>query len=476
MNTQETVSPHAAPAARRRDFRLFWLGGAANQLGSHASALALPLLVLALGASAVTAGAVGTVAAVTEVLLTPVFGVYADRGSRRAMMIGALAVAALAAGAIALAAGTRHATLPLLFGCTVLGGAATAAYAAAATASIRALLPPEEPERALGTLQAREQAAKLAGPGVGGALYQAAAWIPFLADALSFLIAAACARAIRADLRPARERVGDEASPADAGSTTASVSESASASVSASGSPSAPAPGSALAGFRREFADGLRFLFSRPFLRFVTLWAGGVNLIIGALYYAVILTARLHGASSGFLGLTLTLAGAAGVAGALLAPRLLGLIRAGTLVVVASWTMAVVLLPLSLTASAPLWADGLVLGALSLLTPALSIVFQSKAIMMTPDVLQGRVGTALGLLGEGTGALAPVAAGALVAGLRPAPQALLYAACLALLAVYATVNAGRLRRKAPPQPEAQTTATEAKPPYLPSQPQLRAEG
>src|SRR5579884_519231 len=458
MNTQETVSPHAAPAARRRDFRLFWLGGAANQLGSHASALALPLLVLALGASAVTAGAVGTVAAVTEVLLTPVFGVYADRGSRRAMMIGALAVAALAAGAIALAAGTRHATLPLLFGCTVLGGAATAAYAAAATASIRALLPPEEPERALGTLQAREQAAKLAGPGVGGALYQAAAWIPFLADALSFLIAAACARAIRADLRPARERVGDEASPADAGSTTASVSESASASVSASGSPSAPAPGSALAGFRREFADGLRFLFSRPFLRFVTLWAGGVNLIIGALYYAVILTARLHGASSGFLGLTLTLAGAAGVAGALLAPRLLGLIRAGTLVVVASWTMAVVLLPLSL------------------LTPALSIVFQSKAIMMTPDVLQGRVGTALGLLGEGTGALAPVAAGALVAGLRPAPQALLYAACLALLAVYATVNAGRLRREAPPQPEAQTTATEAKPPYLPSQPQLRAEG
>ncbi|HZP52589.1 MFS transporter, partial [Actinocrinis sp.] len=355
MNTQETVPPHAAPAAaRRRDFRLFWLGGAANQLGSHASALALPLLVLALGASAVTAGAVGTVAAVTEVLLTLVFGVYADRGSRRAMMIGALAAAALAAGAIALAAGTRHATLPLLFGCTVLGGAAAAAYAAAATASIRALLPPEEPEQALGTLQAREQAAKLAGPGVGGALYQAAAWIPFLADAISFLAAAACARAIRADLRPARERVRDEASQADAGPTVASEPE------SASEPGSAPAPGSALAGFRREFADGLRFLFSQPFLRFVTLWAGGVNLIIGALYYAVILTARQHGASSGFLGLTLTLAGAAGVAGALLAPRLLGLIRAGTLVVAASWTMAAVLLPLSLTASAPLWADGLV--------------------------------------------------------------------------------------------------------------------
>jgi MFS transporter len=464
MNTQETVLPDSAPAAaRRRDFRLFWLGGAANQLGSHASALALPLLVLALGASAVTAGAVGTVAAVTEVLLTPVFGVYADRGSRRAMMIGALLAVALAAGAIALSAGTRHATLPLLFGCTVLGGAAVAAYSAAATASIRALLPPQEPEQALGTLQAREQAAKLAGPGVGGALYQAAAWIPFLADAVSFLIAAACARAIRADLRPERERASAEASQAD------------SRSAAESGSPSSRAPGSAIAGFRREFADGLRFLFSQPFLRFVTLWAGGVNLIIGALYYAVILTARLHGASSGLLGLTLTLAGAAGVAGALLAPRLLGLIRAGTLVVAASWTMAVVLLPLSLVASAPLWADGLVLGALSLLTPALSIVFQSKAIMLTPDVLQGRVGTALGLLGEGTGALAPIAAGALVAALRPGPQALLYAACLALLALYATVNAGRLRRDAPAPAETQAAAAETKP-RPQSQPQLRAEG
>lgn len=464
MNTQETVPPDSAPAAaRRRDFRLFWLGGAANQLGSHASALALPLLVLTLGASAVTAGAVGTVAAVTEVLLTPIFGVYADRGSRRAMMIGALAAAALAAGAIALAAGTRHATLPLLFGCTVLGGAAVAAYSAAATASIRALLPPEEPEKALGTLQAREQAAKLAGPGVGGALYQAAAWIPFLADALSFLAAAVCARSIRTDLRPERERASGEASQAD------------SRSGAGSASPSASAPGAAIAGFRREFADGLRFLFSQPFLRFVTLWAGGVNLIIGALYYAVILTARLHGASSGLLGLTLTLAGAAGVAGALLAPRLLGLIRAGTLVVAASWTMAAVLLPLTLAASAPLWADGLVLGALSLLTPALSIVFQSKAIMLTPDALQGRVGTALGLLGEGTGALAPIAAGVLVAALRPAPQALLYAACLALLAVYATVNAGRLRRDAPAPAETQAAAAEPKP-RPQSHPQLRAEG
>lgn len=440
MDTQETVAPSTAPTtARRRDFRLFWLGGAANQLGSHASALAMPLLVLALGASAVTAGAVGTAAAAAEVLLAPICGVYADRGSRRTMMVGALLAAALAAGAIALAAGTRHTTLPLLFGCAVLGGAAGAAYSAAATASIRALLPPQEPEKALGALQAREQAAKLAGPGVGGALYQAAAWIPFLADAVSFLAAAACARAIRADLRPVRDRDADPQ----------------------------PAPGSAITGFRRDFAAGLRFLLGQPFLRFVTLWAGGVNLVIGALFYTVILSARIHGASSGPLGLTLTLAGAAGVAGALLAPRLLGLVRAGTLVVAASWIMAAALLPLALAASAPLWADGLVLGAVSLLTPALSIVFQSKAIMLTPDALQGRVGTALGLLGEGTGALAPLAAGTLVAALHPAPQALVYAGCLALLALYATVNAPRLRTPAAAEPETN--------PRPPSQ-QLQAEG
>ncbi|APU15562.1 MULTISPECIES: MFS transporter [Actinoalloteichus] len=395
----------ADSARRRHDFRLFWIGGAANLLGSHASALVLPILVLAVGGTPMTAGLVGTAGGLVEVLFRPIAGVYADRGSRRRLMAVAALVAAAAMGAIAIGAATGTASLPLLLIAAVVEGLAAACYAAAASGGIKAVLPAESPESALGALQAREQGARLAGPGIGGALYQLAAWVPFLVDALSYLVAALCARGMRSELRADR----DPSTPPDV-----------------------------RRGFRREFGSGLRFLWSRPFLRFVSLWAAGLNLIVGALYFQVILHARIDGWSAAVLGLVLSVAGAAGLAGALTAPMVLRRFRPSLLVVVVSWVIAAVVLAFAVVSSAV--GVGVLLALVSFLTPALSIVFQSKAIMMTPDRLQGRVGTAIGTLGEGTAALAPLLAGALVTVLSPAQNAVVLAAGLVLLALYATVS------------------------------------
>ncbi|MEU4746953.1 MFS transporter, partial [Actinosynnema sp. NPDC023658] len=125
---------------RQRDFRLFWLGGAAALLGSHASALVLPVLVLLLGGSPVTAGVLGTVVGLAEVLTSPAAGVYADRVPRRPMMVLSALVAACAATVIALVVLTGRASLPVLFAAGVVEGAATACYAAAASGAIRAIL------------------------------------------------------------------------------------------------------------------------------------------------------------------------------------------------------------------------------------------------------------------------------------------------------------------------------------------------
>jgi predicted MFS family arabinose efflux permease len=397
----------------RRDFRLYWLAGAADLLGSHASGLVLPLLVLALGGSPLTAGVLGTAAALGQVALGPVAGVYADRWSRRALMVGAALVAGTAMGAVAIAVATDSASLPVLFVAAVVEGLAAAVYAAAAAGAVRAVLPAAEPERAVGALRAREQGAQLVGPSFGGALYQLAAWAPFLADAVSYLIAAGCVRAIGADLRPRRSEV-DGGGPA----------------------PERPS-------FRAEFGAGLRFVWGQPLLRFVGLWAAGVNVIFGALYFHVVLVARLRGASAASIGLILTLAGAAGLVGALVAPRLLAVIRPRTLVVAASWLMAGIVALLALTTTT--WVYGLLLGLVFAVSPALSIVFQSRAIMLTPDGLQARVGTALGTVGEGAGVAAPLLAGLLVGAFSPATVALLFGAALAGLALYATANVRHLR-------------------------------
>ena len=74
--------------------------------------------------------------------------------------------------------------------------------------------------------------------------------------------------------------------------------------------------------------------------------------------------------------------------------------------------------------------------------------------MLTPDHLQGRARAGAATLGEGTGALAPALAGALVAVARPWLVALLPVVGLTLLACYASVNVAQLRTSAPsPPPE-----------------------
>jgi MFS family permease len=291
-NGPMTARDIAPDTMRRRDFRLFWLAGAVNEFGSQASGLALPILVLAVGGSALTAGVLGTAAAVADLVLTPFAGVVADRHSRRSMLVVSALVAGCAMGAVAAGVATHTASLILLFCAAVVEGMATACYAAAAAGAIRSVLPMDEPERALGALQSREQAARLVGPGLGGGLFSLAAWAPFLVDAVSYVIASVCVGSIRAGLRPDRE--------------------------------SGPAPT-----FGRDLREGLRFVRQRPFLRFVAVWAGGVNLVFGALSLEVILVARLRGDSAASIGAVLTMAGVAGLIGALLAPRVLSRVRAG---------------------------------------------------------------------------------------------------------------------------------------------------
>jgi predicted MFS family arabinose efflux permease len=396
------VTDTGAGPRQRADFRRFWVAGAVNRLGSHMSGLALPIVVLAAGGGPATAGLVGTVGAAAELVASPAAGVYADRWPRRAMLVGSALLAAVAMGSVAVGVAWHAVPLALLFLAAAVEGLATSAYAAAASGAIRAVLPAENPEAAVGALQAREQGAQLVGPGVGGGLYQLAPWAPFLADAVSYLVAAGCVRGIRTDLGPSARGTGPST-------------------------------------FRADLAEGVRYVLGKPFLRFVAVWAGGVNLVIGGLYFFVIVVARLRGSAPGTIGAVLTAAGLAGLAGALLGPALLRRVKPRVVVVVASWVLvgAVALA----WASTTLWAYAVMLGAVSAAVPVLSILFQSKAILGTPDGVQARVATALDLSSRAAGAASPLLAGALAATLAPATAAACFAVALAGLAVYATREA-----------------------------------
>ncbi|MFB0627510.1 MFS transporter [Streptomyces sp. AB3(2024)] len=390
---------------RRRDFTLFWAAGAVDGLGTCASSLFLPLILLGAGHPAGLAGLVASVALVSGLSVSPVAGVYADRLPRKPMMYLAALVAAGAMGSVFVTVALGHVVLVHVLAAAVVEQAASATYGAAASGTIRRLVPPEGYSRAIGYLQARDQAVQIVGPTLGGVLFQLARWVPLLADAVSFLLVAALSKAIRTDLAPAPPGRTD------------------------------PAPS-----FGRDLAEGLRFVSAEPFLRFVVVWTAGINALLGALYFHAVFTSHARGASPSSIGLVLTLAGVGGLLGSLAAPWLVRRLRAAPIVTAASWAMVPTAAGLAFASRT--WAYGLLLGGVSLIVPSVVVVLQTRAMLVTPDRLLARMGTVLGTAGQAVAALAPVTAGVLVAAYGGRAVALGCAGAFAGLALYATARAG----------------------------------
>ncbi|MCZ4103387.1 MFS transporter [Streptomyces sp. So13.3] len=400
-----TAARRTSPGSQSRDFWLYWSAGTSDALGTQASGLVLPLLLLGLGSSPGTVGVLASVSAIGGLLAGPPASVLADRRWRRGMMVGSALVAAGAMGAIAAAAAWGRPSLLLLCSAALVERVATACYEAAARGTLVTVVAPVHYPRAIARLEAGEQGALVAGPALGGLLFPLARWLPFLMDALSYVFSALCVRAIRADLNPHQK---SEDSPPR---------------------------------FTEEFLAGLRFVRNESFLRFVLLWTAGVNGLLTALYYGAVFSIRGQGSGTASTGLVLALSGAAGLVGAAAAPRLARRIPAARIVIAASWTMVPVAAGLAFATHA--WVYGLLLGSVSLTVPAVAVVLHSRAVLVTPDQLQSRVGTTLDTACGVASVLAPAAAGLLTDHLGSTRTALLCAAGLAVLAAYATATAAR---------------------------------
>lgn len=399
-------------AHRIRDFRFYWIAGAIDQLGSQASGIVFPLVTLVATGSPAAAGLVGALALAGRVIAAPVAGVLADRLPRKRMMISSLLVAACAMTVVFVAIAAGEPTLGLLASAAFVEGIAQSGYEAAGSGAIRRLLPADD-QKALARLQARNHAAQIAGPFLGGALYQLGRWVPFLADVVSYLAAAGLVATIRTDLTSERaERTS----------------------------------------FLTDLRGGLRFVWQQPFLRFVTIWAAGINFTFGALIYYAILTTGQQGAPAMSIGLVLTIASVGGLTGALAAPMIFSRVRPMTVILFASWAMVGLVVAMSQVRQT--WSYGLLFGLVFLLSPLLGVIFQSRVIALTPDELQGRVATVMGTAGEVLQTPAPLLAGVLVAWYSPTVVALIFAVPLALLAAYTTASLRHLRAGTEPGADA----------------------
>src|SRR4051812_9027710 len=190
---------------RNHDFRTLWLSQFLSTTGSSVSTIAYPLLVLSISGSAAEAGVVAFCASIPFPVCFPLAGVIVDRFRRRRLMIAAEVGRGIALGSIPLAAAWGVLTVPQLALTGLVEGALFALFTTAENAAIPHVVPKSQVSVAVASNQAREQASILIGQPLGGLLFSLARTVPFLFDAISYILSTVLLFTLRATLEEERE-------------------------------------------------------------------------------------------------------------------------------------------------------------------------------------------------------------------------------------------------------------------------------
>ena len=383
--------------ARNHDFTVLWVGQTISELGSRISMFVFPLITYAMTGSAMLA-ALAEAAHLLGLAATLLpAGVLADRVDRRRLMRIASGSGVLLYGSLAVAGIADALTVPHLLVVALLTGAGAGLFAPAEISAVRTVVATDDLPTALSQNQARLHVAGLLGAPLGGVLYAVARWLPFAADAVSFAVSWLLLGRIRADLA-APQVDGPRRHP------------------------------------RQDLAEGIRFIASRPFFRVLVVWGALTNLAVNALFFVAVLRLIEAGTDPFRIGLVETAAGLAGIVGAIIAPWIIDRVATGWLTIIVAWSFLPLVVPMALWNTPLVVAAALSLGLL--LNPAGNAGIGSYRIAVTPPALIGRVQSTSQFVAMSAMPLAPVLAGALLAGLgggRAIAVLGLVTACVALI-------------------------------------------
>jgi MFS family permease len=412
MAEREAQNDAVPPLRANRDFRLLWLGSVVSVLGSRASAIAYPLLVLALTGSAADAGLAGFTATVPYLLLQLPAGALVDRWNRKRVMLACDAGRAVAVGSIVVALALDRISLAQIMAVAFIEGSLYVFHSLAEPAAVRNIVPPRHLPLALSQIEARERGAALLGQPLGGFLFDFGRAVPFLADALSYAASLTALLLIKSPFQGER-----------------------------------PDQRSAVI---TEIAQALLWLWRQPFLRATALLVAGSNLLFQALNLLVIVIAREQGASSTAIGLLLAGFGVGGVLGSLAAPWFQRRLPMKTIVIGANWVWALALPCVGLADDLVLL--GAVLGLMAFVGPLWNVTIDVYRLLITPDELQGKVGSAISFLAWGAIPLGSLLAGYLLESVGSWTTTIVLSVAMALVALAASLSPAI--RRAPSRAEA----------------------
>jgi MFS family permease len=361
------------------------------------SAIAYPLLALALTGSAAKTGYVGAIQFAPLVLLSPAAGVAADRFDRRRLMIASDAVGATAVAALAAAVLTDHAAFWLILLVAFVDSSSAVVFRAGNSGAFKAVVPQAQLADAASVSMARMSIVRLSGPPVGGALFGLSRGLPFLADAVSYLFSTI-------SLLLMRTRFQEERTP----------------------------------GARTRFREGLVYFWGIPFLRTTIGMIAASNFAAAGVPVVLIVLAHRDGLSSSAIGGLVAIMGVALVAGSVLSPLLRRLFPMRAILLSEFWA-ALVYTAFLVRPSVYVLAVAAALHAFWF--PNTDSAMTAYSYVLIPDRLLGRAMAASNALRASTAPLGPLAAGLLLAHTSPRTTVFVLAAPVVVAAVLGTLSA-----------------------------------
>jgi MFS family permease len=179
----------------KQAFRSLLGASVISSFGDGLVSVAFPLLAVVLTRSPLLVSGLLVAGRLPWLIVALPAGVAVDRLDRRRLVAAVEVARAVIVGVVALGAATHHLVIAELYVASFLVGAGETVVSSATSGLLPSIVEPEGLDRANGFLGAATTGGEnFTGPAAGGVVYGLARFVPFLADAVSYVVSAALLR------------------------------------------------------------------------------------------------------------------------------------------------------------------------------------------------------------------------------------------------------------------------------------------
>lgn len=355
------------PLWRNRDYMLLWSGQVVSVIGTGATQIVYPLLVLALTNSPAAAGIAGALVSIPYIVFSLPAGALVDRWDRKRVMIYCDIGRALTLISIPIALAFNALTIWQIYICALLEGSLFVFFNIAEVAALSRVVEKEQLPQAVAQNDVAFSIANILAPSIGTVLFQIGRAFPFVFDSVSYVVSVVSLFFIRQEFQTERLIRG-----ANHKTETHIV---------------------------QEIREGLNWLWHQPLIRYMAFCTGGLNFVNVPITLIIIVLAKNLGASDAEIGLVFSLSALGAIAGSIIGGQIQKRFRFGQVIITTVWITAL-LFPL--LAFAPhFYILGVIMGLSWMTGPIYNVVQFSYRVALIPDALQGRVNSVFRLLAFG---------------------------------------------------------------------------